>query len=297
VFYTGAVASPFHKEIGATFEKKYGIKFEVLEARASELRERISTEQAAGRFLGDVHHNGSTSTSLMIKDGNLQQVGRIPNTKNLTPPFTADEYRVPSYVLTYGILLNKDQVGERDEPKSWKDLLDARWQGKILSDDMRALGGGSVFFMVMYDTFGRAFHEQLATQRPVFTRDMRNAERRVAQGEYSIYIPQLLTFYSLLKPGLPLKFVIPKEGTPYIRYDMSMLKNAPHPNAARLFMNFMLEQESQLVFANGGVKPVVNDVIEQANPALRELLNAPALGTTEVERQNEMLKLANEIYK
>lgn len=296
VFYTGAVASPFHKEIGAAFEKKYGIKFEVLEARASELRERIRTEQAAGRFLGDVHHNGSTITALMLKDGNLQPVGSVPNVKNLMPPFNADEYRIPSYVLTYGIIVNTDQVKPADEPKSWKDLLDPRWQGKIISDDPRALGGGSVFFMVMHDTFGKEFHDKLSAQRLVFTRDMRNAERRIAQGEYAMYIPELYSFYTLLK-GLPVKFVVPTEGTPYVRYDLSLLKNASHPNAARLLMNFMLETEAQVALTNWGMKPTVKGVIERANPGVRDMLGAKALGTTDPARQNEMLDLANKIYK
>lgn len=296
VLYTGAAGSPFHKEIGLAFEKRYGIRVETLEARASELRERVRTEQAAGRFLGDLHHNGTTTTVLMQRDGNLQPFGAVPNAKNLDPQFVGDEFRIPSYVLTYGILINTEMVKPADEPKSWKDLIDPRWRGKMISDDTRALGGGSVFFMVMYDHFGREFHDKLATQGLVFTRDMRNAERRVAQGEYPIYLPELYTFYTLLK-GLPLKFIVPQEGTPYVRYDFSLFKNAPHPNAARLLANFMLEQESQLIFANGGIKPVVKGVIERANPAWREVLNAKTMGTTAVERQNEMLELAGKIYK
>ena len=67
-----------------------------------------------------------------------------------------------------------------DEPKSWKDILDPKWAGKILSDDYRALGGGAVFFVVMHDTFGKEFHEKLAAQKPVFSRDI--AEQRAARG-------------------------------------------------------------------------------------------------------------------
>jgi len=296
VFYTGALGSPEPREVGITFEKKYGIKFEMLEARASELRERIRTEQAAGRFLGDVHHNGSTTTTLMQKDGNLQPVGQVPNVKNIVAPFRADAYRIPNYALTYGILVNTDQVKPADEPKSWKDLLNPRWQGKLLSDDVRALGGGSVFFMVMYDAFGREFHEKLAAQRLAFTRDIRNASRRVAQGEYPIYSPQLTTLYVPLK-GLPVKFIVPQEGAPYVGYDLSLLRNAPHPNAARLLINHFMEVEAQAIFANGGIKPTVAGVLEQVTPALRELLSPRLLGTTDPERQNRMLDLAKEIYK
>lgn len=298
VFYTGAVGSPYHKQIAAAFEKEFGIRVDILEARASELRERISTEQAAGRFTGDVHHNGSTTTSLMTTAGNLQPLGQIPNGKQLIAPFVPGEYHIPAIVWIYGILINTEQVKSEEQPSSWKDLLDPRWKGKILSDDMRALGGGSIFFMVMHDAFGEDFHKSLSANSPVFTRDMRNAERRVAQGEYAVYIPELLGNFSLLRNGgLPVKFIIPKEGTPYVRYDLSLLKGAPHPNAARLFINFMLEKEAQLVYANGGLKPVIGGVTEHADPELQEFLKAPVLGTSDVSRQNAMLKLAGEIYK
>ena len=161
------------------FEAKYGIKVELLEARASEVRERVRVEQAAGRFLGDLHHNGSTTTWLMTRDGNFQPHGAIPNIKNVDPIYEPDDTKIPAEVISYCLMINKNLVKPADEPKSWKDLLDPKWQGKILSDDYRALGGGAVFFLVMLKAFGSEFHEKLAAQKPVFSRDI--AEQRAAR--------------------------------------------------------------------------------------------------------------------
>ena len=161
----------------------------MLEARASEVRERVRVEQSAGRFLGDIHHNGSTTTWLMNRDGNFQPHGPVPNIKNIVPPYEADDISVPCEVISYCLMVNRNMVKPADEPKSWKDILDPKWAGKILSDDYRALGGGAVFFVVMHDTFGKEFHEKLAAQKPVFSRDLANSERRVARGEFPLYLP------------------------------------------------------------------------------------------------------------
>ena len=296
LIYTASIGSPFHKKVINAFESKYGIKVDLLEARASEVRERVRVEQAAGRFLGDLHHNGATTTGLMTRDGNFQPRGEVPNVKNLDPTYPADEFRIPAEVISYCLMVNKNLVKPADEPKSWKDILDPKWQGKILSDDYRALGGGAVFFVVMQNAFGREFHEKLAAQKPSFSRDLQNSERRTARGEFPIYLPFNLQDLNTLK-GLPIKAIVPAEGRPYIRFDISTLKNAPHPNAARLFMNHYLEPEQQLVFANAGYNPVVTGVVEKTIEEIRPLLATKAMGTTDYTKQDEMLALAKEIYK
>jgi iron(III) transport system substrate-binding protein len=296
LIYTASVGSPFHRTVITAFEKKYGIKVDLLEARASEVRERVRVEQSAGRFLGDLHHNGSTTTGLMQRDGNFQPHGFIPNVKNIEAPYEADDIKIPAEVISYCVLVNRNLVKPADEPKSWKDLLDPKWTGKILSDDYRALGGGAVFFVVMQNAFGREYHEKLAAQKPVFSRDIANSERRIARGEFPLYIPFSLQDLNKLK-GLPIKAIVPAEGRPYVRFDLSILRNAPHPNAARLFMNHYLEVDSQLVFGNAGYNPVVKDVVEKTLPEIKPLLATKAMGTTDFTRQDEMLALAKEIYK
>jgi iron(III) transport system substrate-binding protein len=296
VLYTGHVGVKFHHEVARLFEQRYGIAVDILEARASELRERIRTEQAAGRFVADVTHHGATATVLQMRAGTFQPHGGLPSLGTIMPPFKADDIQVPIFILAYGILVNTALVRPEDEPKSWLDLADPKWKGKILADDMRALGGGSVLFFVTEHAFGDDFHKRLATQQIQFSRDLRLSERRVARGEVALWVPQVLSDTPELK-GLPVKLVIPKEGCTYVTFELAMLKQAPHPNAARLLMEFFLEKEAQLVYAQGGNGVTVKGIAEQVPEELRALASPTLLGTTNADEQDAMLKLATEIYK
>jgi iron(III) transport system substrate-binding protein len=296
VMYTGAVGNTVIPKIAQAFEARYGIRMEVLEARASELRERIRTEQAAGKVLGDVSHNGSTTTQLQMNEGVFVPYGSLPGAGRPAAPFKADGTRVPIYVISWGVLVNTEMVKPSEEPKSWKDLLAPRWKGKILADDVRALGGGAVFFMVTHQTFGKSYHDRLAEQRPHMNRELRGNYRRVARGEYPLFVPFAMADILDVK-GLPLKALPMAEGAPYVLFQGTVLKGAPHPNAARLLMDFFLGDEVQLLYANAGFGVVVGGLEGKMAPEARALAQAKLLGTTDPKLQEEMLKLAKDIYR
>jgi len=297
VVYSMALGAPYYQAVLRSFEEKYGIKVESLDLRASELAERVRTEQAAGRFLGDAEIITTTMIEEQRKTGDyIQNMGTVPNVQNLRPPFKASDFSVPAYVQPMGILINTRLVKPEDEPKSWNDLNDPKWKGKILSDDMRPLGSGNTMFAILQKNMGADFNEQLAQQKPVFSRDMRNDARRVARGEYPIYVPQVFAFASDLK-GLPVKVVIPREGAPYAQMELALLKNASHPNAARLFVNHFLDQESQLLYANGWMLPVVKGVAEKANEDAKPFADAKLMGPALLEERPAMMDLAKKLYQ
>jgi iron(III) transport system substrate-binding protein len=297
--YTSTLGAPFHLDIIKAFKAKYGITIELLDVRASELDERVRTEQASQRYNADVVQHGGSSLQLYQRDGKLQTRGPFPNQKNLRDALKGnmDDDRVPSYILPYGILINTDLVKPADEPKSWKDLLDPKWKGKIISDDVRALGGGFTWFAATDENLGIPdFHQKLAQQGLVFSRDVGNDERRVARGEYPMRIPQLASNYLRMK-GLPVKLIFPQEGISYVRFDLGIIKNAPHPNAAKLMIDFYLSEEAQLIYANAGMAPVINLDASKVNPEARAMTQAKLLGTTRVETQEKEMAKAKEIYK
>jgi ABC-type Fe3+ transport system substrate-binding protein len=296
VVYNMTLGAPYFKDVLKSFEAKYGIAVESLDLRASELAERIRTEQAAGRYLGDAEMISSTMIEEQLKNGDfIQKLPPTPNVASLRPPFKADEYSVPAFVQPMGILINTRLVKEEDIPTSWDDLNDPKWKGKILSDDVRPLGSGNAMFSILQNNMGADFNAKLAEQNPVFSRDMRNDARRVARGEYAIYIPQIFAFASDLK-GLPVKVVIPKEGAPYARMDFAVLKNAPHPNAAKLFIQHFLSGDSQLLYANAWMLPVIAGAAERANPEAQPFANAKLLGPATLADRPSMMSLAKKLY-
>ena len=198
------------------------------------------------------------------------------------------------FTLRYGILVNTALV--KDLPKSYSDLLDPRFKGKILADDFRAEGGGNTFFTVTHEKLGANFLERLAQNDVTFTRDQRGAERRVARGEYAIYLPFLLNNWPALQ-GLPVQPVILGEGATYTPFSASLVRGAPHPNAGRLFIDFMLSKEGQSIIAASGLWPVMDGLVDQFPPLLQPYAASKLLGARDGTKIEFMFKAAKDIFK
>jgi iron(III) transport system substrate-binding protein len=290
-----ALSGPPQVERMKAFEKQYGIRVDHFIARASEVVERIRIEQVSKRYNGDVYISSPTSLPVRKQAGDIQPMMSVPAMSTLRGDLGGDGNGVPVWYPPYGILINTNMV-KPEEFKSWKGLLDPKWKGKMLSDDLRLAGAGGAMFEATYKAFGREYHDALAKQDVSVTRNNREAERRVARGEYAVYFPQQLPFALALK-GLPVKMIVPDEGVVYALAQFALLTGAPHPNAARVLTQYMLEPESQLYFANSGVIPVVKGIAEKTNDDARPYMSSNLFGAGTYEHQERLLAIAAEIYK
>ena len=295
--YHAQLGAPHWKAVVQSFEKTYGVKVQEFDARASELTERIRTEQTSQRYVADVEFHGDTSILLQRQTDFIAEHGGAPNIKNLRPPFKADAHAVPAWVQVVCTLVNTSLVKPGDEPKAWKDLLDPKWKGKILTDDMRAAGSGQTVFAVLYKTYGPEFLEKLKAQEMGVGRDLQEDSRRVARGEYPIFINQIIAFASPLK-GLPVKVATMEDGCPYTPIQGAILKGAPHPNAARLFINPLISKESQVTYAKAWMGVVTQGVEEElTDPDAKRFAQVKLMGSIPLEDREPMLKRATEMFK
>jgi len=295
---------PIYQQIAAGFEQRYGIKVQFLEGRAAEVFERVRTEQATGKYIADVLYTGQNSLAILARDGVLEPYGKLPNADRIGELFVKsgnDPIRtdliLPIHAAIWGVLINTRLVKPEDEPKSWRDVLDDRWRGKFLLDDPRTFGGGNVFFGATLDEFGRSYHEKIATMQPVISREYILNQQRVARGEFSMFFPMNTNAYMRLA-GLPVKLLMMKEGTPYVVISMSLLKGARSPNAAKLLMNYFLEDENQLKYPDSGWRNVVTSLDDRVPEHLKLFKADKLLGRlNSPERTEELITLANDIYR
>jgi iron(III) transport system substrate-binding protein len=111
---------------------------------------------------------------LNAEDKSLAPRGPVPNAAGLIDHFRDDGLKSPIMTINCGLLLNNRLVPPGQEPKSWRDLADPKWKRKILSDDMRAVGGGYVAFFVTAEKAGQELSREVGNAGyPVHAGDVR----------------------------------------------------------------------------------------------------------------------------
>lgn len=244
-----------------------GLDPEVVSTRSDEFQTKVLAERRAGLYLYDIWLSGaSTMVGEAKPAGVLQSMDSALILPDLTDPerikkvwykgelaWVDQGHAVFATTLTAQtpIVINTNLVKD-GEIKSWKDLLDPKWKGgKILVNDPSG-SAGQLGFAAIEGIMGWDYIKEIAKMEPIVLRDQRQQLEWLAHGKaYVLIPPKPDVLKEFLKLGVPIKALVPSEGT-WVSTGSSglgFISREPHPNAARVFINALLSKEGQTVFS------------------------------------------------
>jgi iron(III) transport system substrate-binding protein len=149
------------------------------------------------------------------------------------------------------IAYNTKAVSAAEAPKTWKDLLDPRWKGKMVTAHPGYSGVISTHVLALVNQYGWDYFKQLAQNKLMLVQSAVDPSGVVASGERPVAVDGgEYTFYQIKKKGNPVEIVYPKEGVPLVVSPSAIMSFAPHPTAAKLFTDFTFSREIQQVMAD-----------------------------------------------
>ena len=247
-FYT-AMDLAFAQQLGKAFEEKFpGISVRVERSGAERIFTRIGQEYGANIHAVDVVNTADLAHCLTWKrSGWLAPYMPEEVAKHFEPKYyDPDGLHITTRILISPFGYNTNLVKKEEAPKSFKDLLDPKWAGKLVKAHPAYSG------TIMNATFqtardlGWEYFEKLAKQRVLQVQSATDTPKKIALGERAVMVDgagYLVIRYK--EEGQPVEIVYPEEGTPVAAAPSAVFKRAPNPNAARLFQNWMHSREAQ----------------------------------------------------
>ncbi len=244
VFY-GPLNINDSQALAKRFEAKYPfIKVEILRMSAEPLLNRIVTEDKAGRNVVDVINNTVINA---LKRARLLQPYRSSEHTGYPEQFKDPEGYWASMNNNYYVLgYNSKLVNGAEAPKDWWDLLNPKWKGKIGMDQEEF-----EWYAQSVDTWGREkaqkFHRGLAQQQINWRKGHTLISQLIAAGEFPLGILYAHRVESMKKAGAPIEWVKTTNPVFVAQSPVGLAAKAPHPNAAKLYLDFILSTEAQLM--------------------------------------------------
>jgi iron(III) transport system substrate-binding protein len=244
VFYT-VLTLPDSQALLKGFQQKYPfMQFDLFRLGAENMRTKILTEARAGRHFFDV-------TSMDVVETGVLQSQRIfapfaaPSREAIPVGLRDDEgYWAAVYVRQFVLAYNTRLISEKDAPKDWTELLYPKWKGKIGMDQEE-----TEWYAALSEYWGRdkarKFLRGLAGQSPVLHQGHTLIAKLTVAGEFPLSIAHGSRVEQLKGEGAPLDWVDTVDPVVTSPSVIALSARAPHPNAARLFVEYVLSYEGQ----------------------------------------------------
>jgi len=269
------------RTLPAAFKKKFGITLEYLGIRTSQTAARLRAERRARMYTLDVIFGGAGSTvNILYAEKMIDPLRPVLILPEVLDPSKWKKGKLwfidpgEKYILrlfnavSANLYINTDYVNPK-EFNSIKELLNPKWKGRISAYDPTLPGRGVSTGSFFYANIGAEFVKRLyLDQKPNFSRSGRQINDWLARGTYPISIDgSEARVKQLQEEGFPLKIIYSLSDLPSRVTAgnglLALLNNAPHPNAARVFLNWAVSKEGLDVLSRGYLYPTTrNDVDE-----------------------------------
>ncbi len=244
-WYTGQMQAEPSEAVGRAFTERFpGVKVNVVRSTSQVVFQRLSQDARARVSQCDVFSSTDTAHFTALKgEGRLLQY-RPVNMAGMVKPARenadADGFYQVSYLGLYLLSRRTDKVTEAAAPKTWKDVLDPKWRNQLAVGHPGFSGAIGSWAVLMRKMYGEAYLRDLEKNKPQIGRSSADPITTLNAGERTIgvAIPSASTLLTMSR-GNPQALIYPTDGTVVIPAPSAAIKAAPHPNAAKLFLEFM----------------------------------------------------------
>jgi iron(III) transport system substrate-binding protein len=245
---------PVGEKLGKAFEAAYpGIKIQIERSGSERLFQRVAQEFSSNIHAVDVINTSDASHVIPWKtNGWLMPFVSEDIAKYFSEIYReADGMAATSRIYLSSIAYNTNLVKAEDAPKSWADLLDPKWAGKMVKGHPAYSGTIMTATFQLVREFGWEYYEKLSKQRVMQVQSSTDPPKKLSLGERAVMADGNEYGVVLLKEaGQPVEPIYPTEGTPTISGPTAIFASAPHPNAAKLFQAWLHTRETQQFFTD-----------------------------------------------
>ena len=250
----GTMQTDIFELLQKSFQKKTGITVDYWRTSATRVTERALSESRAGKAFFDLVMSTEDTTRIMLKEGILAKYDS-PMTKDF-PKDAIDPQlgpRARNHII--GIVYNKAVIKPGDAPKTLEDLVKPQYRGKLVMADPTQHTTTAQWLVNVHKLIGKdkseKFVRDLAAMKPTLVESFNPAAERVTSGEFPIAITYIYYVYLNGIKGAPIDYVRMGKFLGDASY-LTLHDKAPHPNAAKAFIDFFLDEESMSIMAKAG---------------------------------------------
>ena len=291
VWYSSLGLSLAQKVCDVFNKKGLGVTCELNRDGSERIFQKVMQEAGANLWIADVVHTSDISHFLDFKAKGMLAKYAPAGSERFRPEFRdRDGFYAVLRGTPYVMAVNTQKVAKAEAPRRWKDLLDPKWKGKLVHAHPGYSGVVLTGMTGLLGAFGWDYYAALAKNNPLVVQSAEDPPMKVSGGEAWVGVAGEYNFYRAAKKGNPIEIVFPEEGVPFVSSANAIMARAPHPNAARVFTDFLFGKEAQQILVDDGLY-VPNEEVSYAKDKrpLKEIKLLPA-EPEEVLKRNEEIK-------